>query len=169
MPCSCWGVPACPFLAFQPQTDTQQPFCPVHLLRDAVFSPGSSELEAFLFLLDMMCANSEHCKSHCSLYASPNRTDAQAEPGSLGSAPSITSQWPLPDTHCDITVTASQWVWAQALKQEGGSPSRQPQTENPVLPCSREEAWPPSTCWHCSSWQMLKCCCPFGPTLALLI
>ena len=55
--------------------------------RDAVLSPGSSELEAFRFLSDMMCVNSEHCESPCSLHASPGRTDAQAEPGSYCCAP----------------------------------------------------------------------------------
>ena len=74
-------------LRSQPQAEAQNPSAQ-H--RDAVLSPGSSELEAFRFLLDIMCVNSEHCKSPCSLRASPGRTDARAEPRSLCSAPSLT-------------------------------------------------------------------------------
>jgi len=75
-------------LRSQPQAEAQNPSAQ-H--RDAVLSPGSSsELEAFRFLLDIMCINSEHCKSPCSLRASPGRTDARAEPRSLCSAPSLT-------------------------------------------------------------------------------
>jgi len=74
-------------LRSQPQAEAQNPSAQ-H--RDAVLSPGSSELEAFRFLLDIMCINSEHRKSPCSLRASPGRTDARAEPRSLCSAPSLT-------------------------------------------------------------------------------
>ena len=75
-------------LRSQPQAEAQNPSAQ-H--RDAVLSPGSSsELEAFRFLLDIMCINSEHYKSPCSLRASPGRTDARAEPRSLCCAPSLT-------------------------------------------------------------------------------
>ena len=92
-PHACLGAPACPFLPAHLSAAGRgpAPLCPasgaVH--RDAVLSPGSSELEAFRFLVDMMCVNSEHCESPCSLCASPGRTDARAEPGSLCSAPSF--------------------------------------------------------------------------------
>ena len=90
-PHACLGAPACPFLPAHLSAAGRgpAPLCPasgaVH--RDAVLSPGSSELEAFRFLSDMMCVNSEHCESPCSLHASPGRTDAQAEPGSYCCAP----------------------------------------------------------------------------------
>jgi len=96
-------------LRSQPQAEAQNPSAQ-H--RDAVLSPGSSELEAFLFLSDIMCVNSEHCKSPCSLRASPGRTDARAEPRSLCSAPSfarhngrtltrtVTSRSPPPQWGC---------------------------------------------------------------------
>ena len=87
--------------------------------RYAVLSPGSSELEAFRFLSDMMCVNSEHCESPCSLCASPGRTDARAEPGSLCCAPgfarhngrtltpTVTSRSP-PDGSCGRGPLASR-------------------------------------------------------------
>ena len=93
-PHACLGAPACPFLPSHLSAAGRgpAPLCPasgaVH--RGAVLSPGSSELEAFRFLSDMMCVNSEHCESPCSLCASPGRTDAQAEPSSLCCAPGFT-------------------------------------------------------------------------------
>ena len=52
-------------------------------LRDAVLSPGSCESESFLFLAYIICVDGEHCESPSSLHASPGRTDARPEPGSL--------------------------------------------------------------------------------------
>ena len=116
LPCSSWGVPACPFRASHLSAAGRPP-APLCLLagavlRGALLSPGSSELEAFLFLVDMMCVNSEHCECPCTLRASPGRTDAWAEPGSLCSAPSfarhngrtltrtVTSRSPPPQWGC---------------------------------------------------------------------
>ena len=67
-------------LRSQPQAEAQNPSAQ-H--RDAVLSPGSSELEAFRFLLDIMCINSEHCKSPCSLCALPGRTDTGLSPAAF--------------------------------------------------------------------------------------
>ena len=107
-------APSSPLIS-QPQAEAQRPSAQHRELcthRDAVLSPGSSGLEAFRFLSDMMCVNSEHCESPCSLHASPGRTDARAEPGSLCSAPSfarhngrtltctVTSRSPPPQWGC---------------------------------------------------------------------
>ncbi len=125
-PHACLGAPAglSSPLRSQPQAEAQNPSAQ-HW--DAVLSPGSSELEAFRFLLDIMCVNSEHRKSPCSLRASPGRTDARAEPRSLCSAPSLTRH---NGRSLTPTVTSRsprpRWgVWVGALKQEGGSPCRQ--------------------------------------------
>jgi len=128
--------------------------------RDAVLSPGSSELEAFRFLLDIMCVNSEHCKSPCSLRASPGRTDARAEPRSLCSAPSLTR-------HNGRSMTPT--VTSRSPPHRGcgpGSPGNRAEALAGSVE-SRQELWLPSTCWHCCPGQSHERRCPLAKAAAL--
>ena len=110
-------VPSVPLIS-QPQADPPAPLCLLAgaVLRGALLSPGSSELEAFLFLVDMMCVNSEHCECPCTLRASPGRTDARAEPGSLCSAPSFMR-------HNGRTLTRTVTSWSPPQWGCGWGPS----------------------------------------------
>ena len=128
--------------------------------RDAVLSPGSSELEAFRFLSDMMCVNSEHCESPCSLRASPGRTDARAEPRSLCSAPSLTR-------HNGRSMTPT--VTSRSPPHRGcgpGSPGNRAEALAGSVE-SRQELWLPSTCWHCCPGQSHERRCPLAKAAAL--
>ena len=144
-------------LRSQPQAEAQNPSAQ-H--RDAVLSPGSSELEAFRFLLDIMCVNSEHCKSPCSLRASPGRTDARAEPRSLCSAPSLTR-------HNGRSMTPT--VTSRSPPHRGcgpGSPGNRAEALAGSA-ASRQELWLPSTCWHCCPGQSHERRCPLAKAAAL--
>ena len=145
-------------LRSQPQAEAQNPSAQ-H--RDAVLSPGSSsELEAFRFLLDIMCINSEHCKSPCSLRASPGRTDARAEPRSLCSAPSLTR-------HNGRSMTPT--VTSRSPPHRGcgpGSPGNRAEALAGSVE-SRQELWLPSTCWHCCPGQSHERRCPLAKAAAL--
>ena len=144
-------------LRSQPQAEAQNPSAQ-H--RDAVLSPGSSELEAFRFLLDIMCVNSEHCKSPCSLRASPGRTDARAEPRSLCSAPSLTR-------HNGRSMTPT--VTSRSPPHRGcgpGSPGNRAEALAGSVE-SRQELWLPSTCWHCCPGQSHERRCPLAKAAAL--
>ena len=144
-------------LRSQPQAEAQNPSAQ-H--RDAVLSPGSSELEAFRFLLDIMCVNSEHCKSPCSLRASPGRTDARAEPRSLCSAPSLTR-------HNGRSLTPT--VTSRSSPHRGcgpGSPGNRAEALAGSVE-SRQELWLPSTCWHCCPGQSHERSCPLAKAAAL--
>ena len=145
-------------LRSQPQAEAQNPSAQ-H--RDAVLSPGSSsELEAFRFLLDIMCINSEHYKSPCSLRASPGRTDARAEPRSLCSAPSLTR-------HNGRSMTPT--VTSRSPPHRGcgpGSPGNRAEALAGSVE-SRQELWLPSTCWHCCPGQSHERRCPLAKAAAL--
>ena len=145
-------------LRSQPQAEAQNPSAQ-H--RDAVLSPGSSsELEAFRFLLDIMCINSEHRKSPCSLRASPGRTDARAEPRSLCSAPSLTR-------HNGRSMTPT--VTSRSPPHRGcgpGSPGNRAEALAGSVE-SRQELWLPSTCWHCCPGQSHERRCPLAKAAAL--
>lgn len=123
----CCVVAESPFLSFPPLS-APAPLCLVTgaARRDTVLSPGSCESENFRFLAYIVCINGEHCKSPCSLHASPGCNDAWAEPGSLCSAPKfmghnghslppvMTSRSPL-HGGCGCEPLAP--------KQDGGSPT----------------------------------------------
>lgn len=138
---------------------------------------GSSELEAFRFLSDMMCVNSEHCESPCSLHASPGRTDAQAEPGSYCCAPGFARH-----NGCTLTRTVTSRSPPDGGCGRGPLASRQEASRQfqatPQLLWATFEGFPPSSqcrsalflsllCITSSTPHSLHCSTPFSMAVRL--
>lgn len=88
--------------------------------RDMVLSPGSPELGAFLFPLDMFGIDSEKQENQCSLHTSPSRTEHSPSPVALALLPAPRVTMAAPCHHCDITVTMVYGlIWPSSMTNGG--------------------------------------------------